>query len=144
MFSKVSLMPYMEWNEEICLGIASIDDEHRILLGYLNTLYDAVRINEGPKVIQEILDGLVTYTVTHFLHEEEYMFVTQYSGLAQHKEQHDELRRQLMSFQAEATPHPSQEICHHILAFLKSWFCVHLLSHDRIFVAHLKAHGITK
>ncbi|HNM52172.1 MAG TPA: hemerythrin domain-containing protein, partial [Candidatus Obscuribacter sp.] len=48
-----------------------------------------------------ILDGLISYTVTHFQHEERQMKQHGFPGFAKHKEEHDALTKQVGEVQAK-------------------------------------------
>ena len=136
-------MPFMNWGEEISVGITSIDNEHKKLLALINTLYDAVQAGKGADVMSRILDELITYTVTHFTHEEEYMLTTRYPAYHEHKDEHDVIRKQLMEFHARSTQGVNASMSQELLIFLKCWFSVHVLACDRAFGPHLRAKGIT-
>ena len=136
-------MPFMDWSEEISVGIDSIDNEHKNLLLLINTLYDAVQSGKGADVMSRILDELITYTVTHFTHEEEYMVATIYPAYHEHKDEHDALRKQLMEFHARSTQSITAAMSQELLVFMKCWFYVHVLACDRAFGPHLRAKGIT-
>jgi len=63
-------MPLMEWNERLSVGVASIDAEHKRLVGMLNELYDAMQARHSQEALGKVLDGLINYTASHFKHEE--------------------------------------------------------------------------
>ena len=67
------------------------DDEHKVLFGLLNKLYDLATGGADRADIGTALDVLIAYVVDHFAHEEKAMDANGYAGLAAHKAEHDAL-----------------------------------------------------
>jgi hemerythrin len=67
------------------------DEEHQILFGKLNKLYDLATGGAARSAIGEQLDDLIAYVVGHFAHEEKEMQAKNYAGLAAHKAEHEKL-----------------------------------------------------
>jgi len=89
-------MPLMEWNEKLSVGVASIDAEHKRLVGMLNELYDAMQARHSQEALGKVLDGLINYTASHFKHEETLFARTGYPAAAAHKKEHDDLTKQVL------------------------------------------------
>ncbi|MDR1888068.1 MAG: hemerythrin domain-containing protein, partial [Zoogloeaceae bacterium] len=65
-------MPFMPWSDAFVLGIDSIDKQHRWLVDATNRLHDQIESRHPEnKVLKEILEGLVDYTMNHFILEED-------------------------------------------------------------------------
>ena len=65
-------MPFMPWTAELELGLPEIDDQHRQLVALTNALHDELsKATPDRAAIGHILEGLVDYTVNHFVLEEE-------------------------------------------------------------------------
>lgn len=135
-------MPFIDWHEDFSVGIASIDSEHQTMLALLNKLYDSVQLERATESISDVLDGLILYIVTHFLHEEQYMLAARYPDYEQHKTEHESLRHHLMRIQAEAENGPTVVVANELLAFLKSWVMGHILFSDKAFAPYVKARGL--
>ena len=60
----------LEWNENLSVGVPSIDKQHKALLGLLNELFDATQAGRGQVVLGKVLKELADYTVYHFQYEE--------------------------------------------------------------------------
>ena len=135
-------MHLFEWNEDLCLGVDVIDDEHKIFFKHFNTLYEAIQFGKASSVLHSLFDELVTYTVVHFEHEEEYMFTTHFPGFEEHKKAHEELRKTLMAFKERNEDHFSTALANELFAFMKKWLNTHVLGMDRALAEHLKKHGI--
>ncbi|MGB8601663.1 MAG: hemerythrin domain-containing protein, partial [Rhizomicrobium sp.] len=71
-------MSLMHWNENLSVGVDSIDADHKKLVGMVNDLFDGVKEGKGIETVGHILDGLIAYTVEHFDREERYFAQTSY------------------------------------------------------------------
>ncbi len=135
-------MPLLEWNENLSVGVPSVDEQHKTLLGMLNELYDAMQAERGQAVLGKVLNELAGYTVYHFQYEESLFAQTSYAGAPEHKKEHDDLTKLVQEvrrkYEAGATPALSTEV----LNFLRQWLFVHITSSDRKFGPHLNSMGI--
>ncbi len=136
-------MPFIQWSDDISTGIDSLDSEHKTLLTLLNSFYDSVQMGKGEMTVGRLLDELITHTVTHFSHEEAHMRAADYPSFHDHRDEHDRIRHQLMTFHAMANEKITPDLMQELLVFLKCWFLVHMTSCDRAYGPHLRAKGIT-
>lgn len=44
-------MAFISWNDRIKVGIKEIDDQHKVLIDYINQLYDAMKARKGKEVL---------------------------------------------------------------------------------------------
>lgn len=72
-------------------NVGFADDEHKVLFDKLNALYDLATTGAARSEIGTQLDGLITYVVGHFAHEEKEMLAKGYGAYEAHKVQHDAL-----------------------------------------------------
>jgi methyl-accepting chemotaxis protein/hemerythrin len=131
----------MEWDESFATGIRSIDDEHKVLFRMINDLHDAMQQKRSKEAIGEILNGLASYTVNHFDHEEKAFAQTHYPEEAQHKQLHKKLVDQVVEligrFNAGETL-----LTHDVITFLQDWLINHIKGTDKKYSAHFNRHGI--
>jgi hemerythrin len=78
-------MALMPWNDELTLGIASIDAQHRKLLDRINLLHDQLG---NPKAAGDILEDLVDATMNHFIAEEDLLKRHGYADADGHTQAH--------------------------------------------------------
>jgi hemerythrin len=135
-------MTLLAWTEKMSIGIESIDREHQQLLAMLNCLYDHVQAGRGREVLEEVLDGLVVYTATHFEHEAELFAAHGYEGAAAHLAQHDELVRKVRDLQSQFRAGGGPVLSLEVLSVLKSWLVTHIQGSDRAYAPHLIARGV--
>ena len=135
-------MPLMLWSDKLSVGVKTIDEEHKKLVGMVNDLYDAVQGGQGKDALGKILDGLISYTANHFAHEEKFFAETGYPDSAAHKKQHDDLTRQVLDVQAKYRSGASATLSIEVLNFLKNWLIGHIQGSDKKYGPHLIAKGI--
>jgi hemerythrin len=131
------------WSENYNIGIQEVDEQHRVLVSLLNQLHEAIREHHGKATSREILDRLAEYTRTHFLLEESLMRLTHYPGFEIHKQQHEDLIRQVQDLQYKLDQE-NATITFELLHFLKNWLTQHINDSDKRFGVFFQTAGLTQ
>jgi hemerythrin len=129
------------WSDSYMVGIQEVDEQHQVLVSLLNQLHTAIIEHHGKATSREILDRLAEYTRTHFLLEESLMRLTHYPGFDIHKQQHEELIKQVQDLQHKLDEE-KVAITFELLHFLKNWLAQHINESDKRFGAHFKEAGL--
>lgn len=124
----------LEWSDNYKVGIQEVDEQHMELVAMLNALHQAIVEHHAKEASRKILDQLADYTRTHFLLEESLMRVTHYPGFAAHKQQHEELIKQVVDLQHKLDT-GGATITFELLHFLKAWLAHHINETDKRFGA---------
>lgn len=136
----------LEWSDSYKVGIQEVDEQHQELVAMLNALHQAIVEHHAKEASRKILDQLADYTRTHFLLEESLMRVTHYPGFDAHKQQHEELIKQVVDLQHKLDT-GGATITFELLHFLKVWLAQHINETDKRFGAfftkadHLKSYA---
>jgi hemerythrin len=77
------------------IGFDQMDGEHRVQVGLLSALRDAVTEGRAETEVNEILEQLVDYTKVHFMSEELLMRLYQYPHYEAHVAEHDRMVEQI-------------------------------------------------
>jgi hemerythrin len=77
------------------VGCDQMDGEHRVQVGLLSALRDAVTMGRAEAEVNEILEQLVDYTKVHFMSEELLMRLYQYPHYEAHVAEHDRMVEQI-------------------------------------------------
>ena len=134
-------MPFMPWSDAFILGIDSIDKQHRWLVDTTNRLYDEIESHNPERdVLKEILEGLVDYTVNHFIVEEDLFNRYAYPQEAEHRTRHDEFARHALELLLRFEK--GESVSNEMMEFLQSWLINHILKEDKTYVPFLKSKGI--
>lgn len=130
-------MPLMEWNDKLSVGFDNIDNDHKHLVGLVNELHDAVRAARGKEVLGKVLDGLISYTKTHFAREETEMAKLKYPKAADHMKEHASLAHQVLDIQAKYKAGNTAVLSMEVMAFLRDWLLKHIQGSDKALGAFL-------
>lgn len=131
---------FITWTDELSVGIEEIDEQHKVLVGLLNRMHEAIEEHHGSDTVAGILTELADYTKIHFAVEESLMRILGYPGYEDHKEIHDELLEQVMDLQKKvATGNTS--ISFELLHFLKVWLSKHIMDEDMQYSGFFLAAG---
>jgi hemerythrin-like metal-binding protein len=122
-------MAHFKWDNSIALGIPTVDDQHKALFGWLNTLNDALKNGEDPVVVGEVIFNLITYVTEHFSDEERLMLSCNYPGLPTHRTEHDQFVSRLQEIQVNFIA--GEKMGESILDFLVDWLVCHIKGTDQ-------------
>ena len=132
----------IEWSNEFSVGILEIDEQHKVLIGILNELSEAIDAIRGTEVRTQIIDRLIEYTRIHFIVEESLMRILEYPKYEEHKHQHEQLLSQIGEFLAKINNENMST--YELLFFLRSWLLNHILKSDKAYEKHFLNMGVKK
>ena len=120
---------FINWSDELSVGIEEIDEQHKVLVNLVNRMHDAIDEHHGSDVVIDILSELADYTKIHFAVEESLMRILDYPGYEEHKEIHDELLEHVVELQQKVASGKTA-ISFELMHFLKSWLSKHIMEED--------------
>jgi len=135
-------MPVVEWNDDLSVGVAALDRDHKRLIGYLNQLAEAVGNGHSVRVMGGVLRKLSDYTNAHFAAEEALMAEAGYPGLEAHRAMHQILAEEVRRFHREYKVDPRPFVAAELVDFLRDWLVGHILTVDMLYrpaLAHTRA-----
>jgi hemerythrin len=135
-------MSLVEWSEDLVIGVAVIDADHRKLFSLVNFLYDSMIVGRDSRLIDGFFDALLVYTREHFAHEETLFQETNYPGRASHEKEHEELINQILEARTKYKARRESTGSLEIIGFINRWLIEHIRKSDRKYAPHLKAVGI--
>lgn len=135
--NKIVSKRFIEWKESYSVGLDSIDNDHKKLLGMINQLQTASHYTTDDKMIECILDDLIDYTKYHFSREEKIMHDCEYPELEAHKKLHRDMINQVSAFIDEYRVHNTRTI-DDVTQYLKSWLINHINGSDKEYIPYLK------
>jgi len=134
-------MAFMDWNESLSVGVLQIDNEHKKLVELVNTLNDSMKTGKSKETLQKIFSELVEYTITHFTNEEMLMQKVNYSNVAIHKREHDELTKKARVLKDDFIS-GKMMISIEVRDFLKNWIVNHIQKTDKLYTKTMNDKGI--
>jgi hemerythrin len=117
----------VDWNT----GIEVIDDQHKRIVDYINSLEKAIT-EQQHAMVGTILDALVEYTQSHFSFEENLLTEAEYELVVPHKAMHDMFIKRVSKYQAQH--HAGEDIARQLYTMLSVWLTHHIKSDDRGYV----------
>ena len=140
----MSEQAFFEWSDAISVGVAEVDDQHKVLIGILNRLFVATAQRKGNEILNEILEALIEYAKTHFELEEQLMQEAGYNEvkLEAHKREHQAFAARLDELSRKHSVESKQN-SFEVVHFLKRWLHDHIQVTDRTYALALKRAGIS-
>jgi hemerythrin len=121
---------FVEWSDDLSVGIEEIDDQHKELVDLVNEMHEAIHQRRGRDVVRRVLAKLADYTRIHFAVEESLMRILGYPDYETHKEQHEQLIRHMTALQNKVDSGKTA-IGFELMHFLKVWLTKHIMESDR-------------
>jgi hemerythrin-like metal-binding protein len=131
-------MAFMQWNDDLSIGIPAIDGQHRRLVGLIAGLHDAMARGDGQVILASLIDELVRYTNTHFSTEERLFARHKYPGSKSHIDEHTKFCTQIEEFRARFKA-GSGSLSVSVMNFLKDWLIHHIQGTDRQYAPFLES-----
>lgn len=129
----------IEWTEDLSVGVAVIDNQHKELFTKVNQLLDACNQGKGKESIGEIIKFLGEYVVEHFSYEEEYMKKFNYPQFANHKENHAQFIKDFLELKNKFETDGAQSyIVIMVNRVVVNWLISHIRNVDKSLGAFLK------
>ena len=128
---------FVEWIESYSVGIPEIDAEHKRLVALINELHSAYVAGQSRQDVVHILNGLVAYIATHFVHEEAFLRETHYPQIDAHIQLHQKFAKEVASkcrrVRGDQFPRALE-----LLSFLKTWLINHIIIKDKEYGAFIE------
>lgn len=134
-------MPLMEWDESFSVNVVEIDGQHKVLVGMLNDLHDAMRQGKGKEILADVLRKLTAYAGYHFATEEKYMTQYGYPGYQLHKREHEKFVEKVKKFQDDFNA-GKVLLTNEVMNFLKDWLVNHIKGTDKKMGLFLNEKGV--
>jgi len=132
----------IEWTDELSVGIATIDEQHRKLVSLINELHVAMLEHRATADMSRIFAELVDCTKAHFATEEAFFQEHGYPAEAAHRDEHRHLAERVIDLKADFDA-GNTAVTLEVMRFLRDWLVKHILSADRDFVPFFASRGVT-
>ncbi|MFV9614897.1 MAG: bacteriohemerythrin [Gammaproteobacteria bacterium] len=140
-YNKLATRKYLVWNDKYCVGIDSIDQQHKKLVNLINHLQTAIDYSTGEEFERDALDELVDYTKTHFSYEEGLMRDNDYPDFEAHKAQHEKMFKKVGEVLAEYEK-DQETAMSNAVEYLKDWLINHINGTDKQYSSYLIGKGV--
>lgn len=134
-------MALFVWKEDYSVNVKEIDNQHKMLVGMLNELHEAMLTRKSKEIISGIIKSMVDYAGYHFSFEEKYMTKYKFPGYPAHKKEHDEFTGKVTDFQRK---HQDGHLMlsMEVMNFLKDWLKNHIMGTDKKYSSFFNEKGL--
>jgi hemerythrin len=135
-------MAFVSWSDDLSVGVELFDSEHKQLVHFLNKLHIGIMQGDPSDQLQQVLNGLIQYTDTHFKHEEDYMIMYDYPEYNKHKQEHRELVKRVIEYQQQLEEGKTAFTLE-VMNFLKDWVVKHIQGSDMNYKDYFNKRGVS-
>ena len=132
---RIACEDWADLDEDHCVGVTVIDQQHRRLTTLINQLNLAVRDRAADTTVRDLFQELATSTAEHFAAEHDLMERFHYPGMAPHDAIHGRLLADTMHFRSRLNKGGDL----FVLQSLKDWLMHHIQTEDRALGEFLKS-----
>jgi len=123
-------MALIKWDDSFSMHVVKIDQQHKTLVSMINELNDAMRQGKGKDVLGKIMNGLISYTATHFKTEEDYFNQFGYPEADSHKKEHIAFVQKVSEFK-DGFEKGKLSLSIEVMNFLCDWLQNHIKGTDK-------------
>ncbi len=134
--------PIMRWSDSLSVGLNSIDEQHKVLINLINTLFSEMNSDRSKQAVSTALAKLIQYTGTHFKFEEDLFDKHGYPETDAHKKIHKELVAKVVDFQKQFES-GTADVSLELMEFLKDWLVQHIKGTDKKYSSFLLSKGVS-
>jgi hemerythrin len=135
------MMSLFTWNDDLCVGVEEIDNQHRKLVQLINGLHNHMLAGDAREIMGKVLDRVIEYTGFHFATEEHLMKEHGYPLAAAHLHEHEKLVATATDLQTRLNSGHAL-ITAETMIFLKEWLYHHIMESDKLLGKHLNSKGV--
>jgi hemerythrin-like metal-binding protein len=135
-------MPMLEWNDDLSVKVAEVDEQHKKCVDMVNELYDSMRSGSSAETLLKIVDDMRNYTEFHFTTEEKFMEQHEFSGLQEHKQEHEEFIAKVVQVEGDCQSGKGS-LDMEVLNFLSNWLVTHINDTDKKMGEFLASKGVS-
>jgi hemerythrin-like metal-binding protein len=134
-------MKSLEWKESYSVGVQSLNEQHKVLVGHLNTIYELFDSPDKREQVGALLSELEQYALVHFRSEEDLFIKYKYRELDKHALEHRFYEHKVSEFKTRFDS-SDEKVPLDMLEFLADWLTGHILGSDQEYRRYLNNCGV--
>ncbi|MGA7674243.1 MAG: bacteriohemerythrin [Rhizomicrobium sp.] len=139
------MIAYMTWNNDLSVGVAQFDEEHRQLFVLVNEMHDGVHNVRGSltnEALGQMADKVIAHLLTHLDREEKCFDELHYPRTGAHKAMHEQLKARINALRSEVGHKESRALAAEMLHFLREALLDHVQDEDKNYGPYLNEQGV--
>ncbi|MFO7278333.1 MAG: bacteriohemerythrin [Pseudomonadota bacterium] len=124
------------WTDDLNTGIDVIDGQHRRIVDYINQIHEA-RLRRDSRLVAEVIEAAVDYTLSHFGFEEALMEEVGYPFARAHTKVHQLFTRRVADLQLRFRA--GEDVAEELHSLLAKWLFTHIRNDDADYVSAVKS-----
>lgn len=135
-------MPLVRWNDSLSVKVGQFDSQHKKLFDMINDLHEAMKSGRSNDLLSSLLDGLYSYTRTHFTLEEKYFEQYSYPEKESQARQHRHFEAKILEFKKKLEQ-KKLGLSIEVMNFLSDWLVNHIQIHDKKYSEFFAQKGVS-
>jgi hemerythrin len=134
-------MAYLQWTENLSVGVPRMDEHHKKLVDLINQLFDAMS-GDATAMVDSVLADLLDYTRYHFAEEEKLLAACSYPDLEEHQAVHRSMVREVLDMRERQLAAPASVSANEAMDFLSKWLMRHIIGKDLRYRPYAENHPL--
>ena len=134
-------MEKFTWDDKYSVGVQKFDDEHKILFGMINKLFDSGNTQEDSETVTDLITEMTDYFHHHFRTEEQCMRENGYPGYSEQCTEHSKFVERVLDF-CDADLSQPEKIKKDMAIYLRDWLTNHVLVTDMKYKSFFNEKGL--
>jgi hemerythrin len=134
-------MEKLEWTNDFSVNVKELDDQHQKMFAIINDLQEQIDLGKGNQILSRVFKQMHEYAIFHFTSEEKLLMGAGCPLLDQQKVEHAYFIQKLSVFNNDFRNFRIG-LAKEVMSFLRNWWKLHILNHDKQFSAFLNEKGI--
>lgn len=130
-----------KWNKSYTTNIATVDEQHKMLVSMINKLGESIYSQEvlSPEILDKYFENLALYAKVHFKDEETYM--VEHNIDSRHQEAHKRAHIMFLEEASKLYDGVKNKLIgpEFLFHFLANWISIHILGTDKILAKQIVA-----
>jgi hemerythrin len=122
--------PYLPWSRFLLVGDPLIDSEHKILVDYVNRIYELLGSPDHQEAVVSLLHSLLDHARRHFQNEGRLLTRLDIPERMDHMREHDQMLRQAQEWVGRIESGAEELQREQVLEFVREWVLRHILFVD--------------
>jgi hemerythrin len=132
---------FIVWNLKYTVYVKALDEEHKRIIGVINRMYIARNRANLREILEDALDQLTDYAMTHFAHEEQLMAKYRYPDWKKHRLEHRVFVKKMSVLKMNLLVNEIK-IHEELFEFLKKWWQHHIQIEDKKYGPFFNLRGL--